>query len=134
MAKVRTLRDNTQRDRARTLRRENTLAEARLWNALRAHGLGGWKWRRQVPRGSYIVDFLCVDAGLVVELDGGHHPEQEDYDARRTACLEALGLRVIRFWNHEVLGDRDAVCTAILQACGGERPLLSPDTKCGGRG
>jgi very-short-patch-repair endonuclease len=121
MARVRTLRDTSRRDRARELRRGDTTAEARLWNALRARRLGGWKWRRQVPLGPYFVDFLCVDAGLVVELDGGQHSEQQEYDARRTAYLEQLGLRVVRFWNFEVLEDRDAVCTTILRACGGEQ-------------
>jgi very-short-patch-repair endonuclease len=88
MATFKTLKDPTQLNRARKLRREDTDAEARLWNALRARRLGGWKWRRQVPKGSYIVDFLCPEAALVVELDGGHHAEQVDYDARRTAYLE----------------------------------------------
>ncbi|MGH6967156.1 MAG: DUF559 domain-containing protein, partial [Phenylobacterium sp.] len=59
--------------------------EARIWEALRNRKLGGWKWKRQVPRGSYIVDFLCLEAKLVVELDGGQHAEQVAYDARRTA-------------------------------------------------
>jgi very-short-patch-repair endonuclease len=121
MAKVRTLRDNTQRDRARRLRREDTAAEARLWGALRDRRLGGWRWKRQVPRGPYIVDFYCADAALVVELDGGQHAEQIDYDARRTAFLEELGLRVLRFWNSQVLENSDGVCVAILDACGGER-------------
>jgi very-short-patch-repair endonuclease len=120
MAKVRTLKDNTLRDRARALRRDDTEAEARLWNALRARRLGGWRWRRQVPTGPFIVDFLCVEAGLVVELDGGQHTDQADYDARRTTHLEGLGLRVIRFWNAEVLTNRDGVCLTILRACGGE--------------
>jgi very-short-patch-repair endonuclease len=64
--------------RARELRRDDTLAEARLWNALRAHRLGGWKWKRQVPWGPYFLDFLCRDARLVVEVDGGQHSEQVD--------------------------------------------------------
>ncbi len=95
MATIKTLRDNTRRDRARRLRREDTDAEARLWSSLRDRRLGGWKWRRQVPLGPYIVDFLCVEAGLVVELDGGQHADQMAYDARRTRYLEGLGLRVM---------------------------------------
>jgi very-short-patch-repair endonuclease len=122
MATFRTLKDTTLRDRARAMRRDDTDAEAKLWNALRARRLGGWRWRRQVPKGSYILDFLCVEAGLVVELDGGQHTDQADYDARRTAHLEDLGLRVIRFWNSAVLENRDGVCLTILEACGGERP------------
>ncbi len=126
MATFRTLKDTTPRDRARVLRREDTEAEARLWNALRARRLGGWRWRRQVPKGPFIVDFLCVEACLVVELDGGQHSEQAAYDARRTAYLESLGLRVIRFWNSSVLTNRDGVCDTILDACGGEHPSMGP--------
>jgi very-short-patch-repair endonuclease len=109
--------------RARQLRREDTPAEARLWNAIRAHRLGGWKWKRQVPWGPYFLDFLCRDAALVVEVDGGQHSEAADYDARRTAFIERSGLRVLRFWNFEVLENRDGVCLVILEACGRERGL-----------
>lgn len=126
MATFKTLKDPTQLNRARKLRREDTDAEARLWNALRARRLGGWKWRRQVPKGSYIVDFLCPEAALVVELDGGHHAEQVDYDARRTAYLESLGLRVMRFWNSAVMENRDGVCLTILDACGGDHSAEDP--------
>ena len=107
--------------RARELRAEATRAERLFWWALRNRQLGGWKWRRQVPRGPFVVDFLCVDAELVVELDGGQHADAEDYDARRTAWLKKQGLRVIRFWNIEVTEHLDGVCDAILAACGGER-------------
>ncbi len=106
------------------MRRNDTDAEARLWHALRARRLGGWRWRRQAPFGPFILDFLCVEAGLVVELDGGQHADQLAYDARRTSYLEARGFRVLRFWNSEVLTNCDGVCIAILDACGGE--LLSP--------
>ena len=110
-------------DRARDLRADQTLAEARLWQVLRNRKLGRWKWKRQVPRGSYIVDFLCAEAGLVVELDGGQHSETAAYDARRTAYLEHAGLRVLRFWNFAVIEGRTEVCDVILAACGGENPL-----------
>jgi very-short-patch-repair endonuclease len=108
--------------RARKLRRDDTNAEAQLWNALRARRLGGWKWKRQVPFGPFILDFFCPDAALVVELDGGQHTDQAAYDARRTAYLERHGLRVIRFWNSAVLTNRTGVCDSILDACGGEHP------------
>lgn len=85
--------------------------------------LGGWKWRRQVPVGPYIADFLCVEASLVVELDGGQHSEQRAYDERRTHFLQAQGLRVLRFWNREVLTNCDGVCLTILRACGEASPL-----------
>ena len=99
MGRIRTLKDPTPVRRARALRRDDTQAEARLWNALRDRRLGGWKWRRQVPQGHYIVDFLCIEAALVVELDGSQHQDQLEYDARRTAYLGRKGLTVIRFPN-----------------------------------
>jgi very-short-patch-repair endonuclease len=122
MGQVRTIRRVAATARARDMRRRDTEAETRLWNALRANRLGGWKWKRQVPFGPYFLDFLCRDAGLVVEVDGGQHAEQVAYDERRTAFLRRSGLRVVRFWNSEVLTNRDGVCPTILEACGGERP------------
>ena len=117
------------KDRARELRRTNTQVEARIWEALRNRKLGGWKWKRQVPRGSYIVDFLCIEAKLVVELDGGQHAEQVACDERRTRYLEGLGYRLLRVWNHSVVEDASGVCDTILAACGGEAPLLTPPRK-----
>jgi very-short-patch-repair endonuclease len=118
---VKTMRRAAAVARARELRRHDTDAEARLWDVLRAHRLGGWKWKRQVPWGPYFLDFLCVEAGVVVEADGGQHADQVAYDERRTAYLARSGLRVLRFWNSDVLTNRDGVCQAILDACGGER-------------
>lgn len=108
------------------MRRESTQAEARLWECLRAHRLGGWKWKRQVPCGPFIADFLCDEARLVVEVDGGQHAERVGYDARRTAYLQRLELRVIRFWNSAVLEGREGVCLTILEACGGDCPGWDP--------
>jgi very-short-patch-repair endonuclease/predicted RNA-binding protein YlxR (DUF448 family) len=110
------------KDRARDLRKNDTRAETLLWSCLRNRSLGGWKWKRQVPRGAYIVDFLCSEAGLVVEVDGGGHAETEAYDGRRTEWLEAQGLRVLRFWNHQVIENLTDVCDDILKACGGDNP------------
>jgi very-short-patch-repair endonuclease len=118
---VKTIRRVVAVSRARDLRRRGADAEARLWSALRAHRLGGWKWKRQVPWGPYILDFLCVEAGLIVEADGGQHNDQVAYGRRRAAYLERSGLRVLRFWNSEILSNRDGVCLMILEACGGER-------------
>ena len=105
------------RDRARRLRRDQTESETRLWDALRDRRLDGWKWRRQVTGGPFIVDFLCLEAAMAVELDGGIHAERADRDARRDAYLRARGLQVLRFWNAEVSTDLDRVCWTILSAC-----------------
>jgi very-short-patch-repair endonuclease len=122
MGRVRTCRRTATVARARALRRTDTRAEAYLWSALRAHRLEGWKWKRQLPFAPFFLDFACTDARLVVEVDGGQHAGQLDYDARRTAFLEAAGWRVLRFWNADVLTNRSGVCLTILDACGGPRP------------
>ena len=102
--------------RARTLRRENSAAETVLWRQLRARRLMGYKFRRQMVITPYIVDFVCLEAGLIIEADGGQHNQQTAYDARRTALLEDLGYRVVRFWNHEILGELEAVLEQIKAA------------------
>lgn len=98
----------------RNLRKNMTPAEQRLWKHLRGKRLGGYRFRRQQPLGQYILDFVCVDAKLVIEIDGGQHAEQNAYDETRTRYLQNLGFTVIRFWNNEVLQQTDAVLTAIL--------------------
>ena len=98
----------------RNLRKNMTPAEQRLWKHLRGKRLGGYCFRRQQPLGQYILDFVCVDAKLVIEIDGGQHAEQTAYDETRTRYLQNLGFTVIRFWNNEVLQQTDAVLTAIL--------------------
>jgi very-short-patch-repair endonuclease len=94
---------------ARALRRRCTLAEARLWRHLRNRGVAGAKVRRQHRIGPYVVDFACVDAGLVVEVDGGQHADRQAEDARRTAFLERHGFRVVRYWNTDVLINLEGV-------------------------
>ena len=106
--------------RAKQLRQEPTEAEARLWNRLRRKQLDGFRFRRQVPIDSYIVDFFCPTAKLIVEVDGGQHAnksdyDKSDYDKRWTKWLEARGYRVLRFWNNEVLGNTDGVIAEILR-------------------
>ena len=98
----------------RRLRKTQTDAERSLWQRLRNRSLAGCKFRRQHPVGPYICDFVCIDRQLVVELDGGQHATQVKQDADRTAYLNAQGFRVIRFWNHEVLTQREAVLERIL--------------------
>ncbi|MCI1189096.1 endonuclease domain-containing protein [Hymenobacter sp. DH14] len=103
--------------RARAMRHQPTAAEDDLWQALRG-GQVGAKFRRQHPIDRYIVDFVCIDAKLVVEIDGGSHldADQRDYDAGRTALLAEMGFRVLRFANARVLGELEAVLVGIQAA------------------
>lgn len=102
--------------RARTLRRQASEAESALWKQLRGRRLMGYKFRRQVVIEPYVVDFACLEAKLIIEADGGQHGEQAAYDARRTARLEVMGYRVMRFWNHEILSERQSVLARIRSA------------------
>ncbi len=105
------------RERARRLRAVGTEVERRLWARLRNRQLGGAKFRRQHPLGDYVVDFVCRESCLVVELDGGQHGEdtQRRADARRTEYLESLGYRVLRFWNNEVIENIEGVLQRIAE-------------------
>jgi len=102
-------------EHCREMRKDATDAETLLWQLLRDRQLLGFKFRRQHVIEGYIADFYCHKAGLVVEVDGGGHAEEEQsrYDAERTVHLQALGLRVIRFWNDQVLKQTDDVLEAI---------------------
>lgn len=93
-----------------------------MWGELRNRRLNGYKFARQIPIGPYIVDFVCRDVGLVVELDGSQHAEDRS-DEKRDAFLNREGYSVLRFWNHEVLRERRAVLDTILAALDGR---LSP--------
>jgi len=104
------------RERARELRKNPTEAEQALWKHLRMCQLEGHKFRRQQPLGRYIVDFVCLEKRLIVELDGGQHAEQVLSDTARTAWLETQGFRVLRFWNNEVLSEIESVKEAIREA------------------
>ena len=98
---------------ARRLRRKRTDAEEALWQRLRARQLEGEKFVSQFQIGNYVADFACRGARLAVELDGGQHSPEGD--AARTEIIEKYGYRVIRFWNHDVLGNLDGVLEAIRQ-------------------
>ena len=113
----RVARDTRLQTFARQMRTQMTDAEQLLWQRLRNKQLLGIKFRRQQPIASYIVDFVSMDKMLVIELDGGQHGEQLLYDTQRSACLQALGYRVLRFWNHEVLQHTDEVLETILKNC-----------------
>jgi very-short-patch-repair endonuclease len=104
------------RDFARGLRRRQTDAERRVWARLRDRRLLGVKFARQVPIGAYVVDFCCRERRLIVELDGGQHAMRADYDAGRTAFLEGLGYRLLRFWDNDALGNTDGVLQRITEA------------------
>lgn len=107
--------------RAQELRRNMTPAEAKLWERLRANRLEGYHFRRQQIIDGYIVDFYCHAVGLVVEVDGAVHFDQQDYDRRRDDHLRALGLTVLRFFNTEVNKEMDTVLSVILETCQKER-------------
>jgi len=108
---------------ARKLRREMTEAEDRLWEELRGRRLDRLKFRRQVPVGAYVADFLCADAMLIVEVDGSHHADSE-HDRQRAAELNRRGFRVLRFWNDEVLREMNSVCDTIIAYA--RDPTLKP--------
>lgn len=97
---------------SRQLRRNATEAERRLWRYLRNRRMGGAKFRRQVPLGPYIVDFLCIEAALVIEVDGGQHAESEA-DLVRDAWLREQGFAILRFWNRQVLAETRTVLETI---------------------
>jgi very-short-patch-repair endonuclease len=101
--------------RARRMRTDATDAERKVWSLVRNRRLEGYKFRRQIWIGSFIVDFVCEQPKLVVEIDGGQHSMQLSYDLARTRYLEARGYRVVRFWSNDVLARTDAVQERLLQ-------------------
>lgn len=111
---------NVVRSRARTMRKKMTEAELKLWNEIRAHRLMGLSFRRQLPVGSYIVDFACPAKRMIVEVDGSQHAgaEAAEKDVLRSRALQELGWTVLRFWNDDVLRDVDNVCLHIVTVAG----------------
>jgi very-short-patch-repair endonuclease len=97
------------KQKARELRKNQTDAELAFWKLVRAKRLDGLKFRRQHPIQPYIVDFICPEKELIIELDGGQHAEAIEYDEKRTRFLESKGYTVIRFWNDEVLNNIEGV-------------------------
>ena len=106
--------DTKRVERARSLRASSTEAEQKLWSILRGRQLDGAKFRRQVSIDRYFADFACQTLRLIVEVDGSQHIDRRVYDDERTVRLEALGWRVIRFWNNDVLANIEGVADAIL--------------------
>jgi very-short-patch-repair endonuclease len=103
------------RDRARQLRKQMTDTEQFVWAQLRRKQFDGFRFRRQFPVGSYIVDFVCLEARVILELDGGQHAEQQEADQRRTQWLESQGFKLLRFWNHIALTEWDSVEQVLWQ-------------------
>jgi len=89
-----------------------------LWRHLRLRQLGGCKFRRQQPIGKYIVDFVCFEKRLIVEVDGGQHSENINYDLERDAWLEKQGFSVLRFWDNQILKEMEAVGEVIMGTLG----------------
>lgn len=100
----------------RRLRNNMTDAEQRLWRFLRRKQISGFKFRRQHPFGDYIIDFVCLEAMLAVEVDGSQHNARQAEDAARTEYLKHAGFRVLRFWNNEVMSEIDSVMAVIWRA------------------
>ena len=114
------------RHRARQLCHGQTDAERILWAHIRARQCAGAKFRRQRRMGPFIVDFCCLNAGLIIELDGGQHAVQHAADQQRTAWLHQQGYRVLRLWNHEVLHNLDAVLSKICDTLNTPHPTPLP--------
>ena len=104
---------------AKTMRTNATDAESLMWHLLRVKRFMNLKFRRQHVIEPYIVDFYCHELGLVIELDGGQHGTDDaiEYDAERTKFLEALGLKVVRYWNYDVLKNTDVVLEDLWGVC-----------------
>ena len=111
-------------EKAKQLRANMSIEETRLWYLLRGRRFFGYKFRRQMSIGAYIVDFACFKAKLIIELDGGQHQDNHAYDLRRSAFLNANGWEVVRFWNNEFRANEEEVLMVILQRL--QRQMPSP--------
>ena len=114
---------------AKNLRRNLTDSERVLWNCLRTERFKGLTFRRQEPIGRYIVDFVCYENGLIIEVDGGQHAGDMDKDGRRDEWLRGEGFKILRFWNNDVLTNIEGVAEMIKQNL-----TPSPDPSHRGRG
>jgi adenine-specific DNA-methyltransferase len=107
---------------ARALRRKMTDAERHLWKHLRLRNIEGFKFRRQHEIAPYMVDFICLEESLVIEIDGGQHADSVEYDTARTEFLAKSEYRVLRFWNNDVLQQVDGVVQVISDTLHGVKP------------
>ena len=101
---------------AKGMRHQPTKAEAVIWTALRGARLQGFKFKRQQPIGVYIVDFVCFEHSLIIEIDGGQHGDEVPKDQARSNWLQDQGFTVLRFWNNEVIERKDDVLESIIRA------------------
>ena len=108
--------------RARTLRNQSTDAERHLWQHLRGKQVAGHRFRRQVPVAGFIADFACLEAKIIVELDGGQHAQNAGYDERRNRLIEAQGFRILRFWDNQVFLETQAVLQEIMRVLESRAP------------
>ena len=102
------------KERAHNLRQNMSLAENRMWYYLRSRRLGGYKFMRQQVIDNYIVDFVCREKKLIIEVDGGQHMDATEYDEQRTRVLEGRGYQVLRVWNNDVFQNTSGVMEKIL--------------------
>lgn len=109
---------------ARRLRRNQTDAERKLWAALRGKTLGGYRFRRQHPMGPYVVDFVCLERRLIIELDGEQHAFDQARDKKRDEWLQSRGYNVVRFWNNEIYNNLPGVLDVLLEHL--QTPQTSP--------
>jgi very-short-patch-repair endonuclease len=120
------------RERARQLRKNPTDAERLLWRKLRFWQVGGLKFRRQQPLGRYIVDFICLEKRLIIEVDGGQYSEQVAYDVERDIWLRDQGFNLLRFWNHDALKNIDGVIEVVVKTLR-NTPFLDPSPQGEGK-
>jgi very-short-patch-repair endonuclease len=118
--------------RARTLRQNTTEAEKRVWQILRSQQMNGYKFRRQVPIGRYIADFVCHEARLILEIDGGQHDRSSPQEAERSRFLQNESYRILRFWNNEVLANLDGIHATIAAELGPITPTQTLPHQGGG--
>jgi len=127
------MRGKQDHSRERMLRRQQTDAELLIWQCLRGR-LYECKFRRQHRVGPFYLDFVCLEIGLIIELDGSQHlePQQQQADELRTLYLQKMGYRVIRFWDDEVLRDTDTVLDEIAREVQAPHPLFGHPLPAGG--
>jgi len=111
---------------ARVLRKDSTESEKKLWRYLRSKQICSLKFRRQQPIGPYIVDFVCFENKLIIELDGSQHIDDKQKDLKRDKWLHSEGFTVLRFWNNEVMVNTDGVLSVIFDYCSNHPPLTPP--------